>query len=121
MAGSSAVASISKDERKKQLGAERAAESFQARTGIDPRTDRIVVNVAGVTISAEQIEHVRHLTEWFDPTRRAVRGSPSRPPECIERALRAASTPSTPSPPMVLITFGNAAGIAPGKRWIWCR
>lgn len=114
--GASGVASISRQERKKQIGVARAAEIFQARTGIDPRTDPIVVNVAGVSVSAELIEQVRRLTEWFEPTRKAVRGQPSSLPDWIEPALRAASPPNSANPGKVVVTFGRAAGIAPGKQ-----
>ncbi|MBL0215416.1 MAG: hypothetical protein IPQ07_16210 [Myxococcales bacterium] len=112
--GTSPAALVSKDERKKQLGSERAAAIFQARTAIDPRSDSIVSTVAGVSMSAELIEQVRYLSEWFTPTRKATRFPPPTLPVWIESALRAQTSPS--GPPKAIVTFGDAAGIAPAKQ-----
>lgn len=114
--GPAATAAVSKQERKTHIGAVRAADVFQVRTGIDPRLDTIILMAAGVSVFAELIEQVRHLTEWFEPTRKAARGQPPAWPDWIETALGASSPAHAASPPAAVVTFGQAAGIAPGKQ-----
>lgn len=111
---------ITPSERTEQIDAERAGRVFHARTGVDPTTDPVVLRVAGVAVAAALSKQVEALNEWIKPARKAVRSDPPELLGWIKPTLQAAAPPpppgeSTPEP-SVILHFGVAAAIAPGKK-----
>lgn len=106
-------------ERTEEIGAERAGLVFRARTGVEPTTDPVVLRVAAVAVAAALTKQVEALNEWIKPVRKAVRGEPPELLGWIKPTLQAAAPPppsgeNVPEPTLML-NFGSAAAIAPGK------
>lgn len=115
--GSAEVGTITSSERTKEIGSERARVIFHARTKVDPLEDAVVFRVAGVAAAAALIRQVKALDVWMKPVREKVRLAPPSLLGWIKPSLRAAGPArgEAEGEPSATVTFGLAAGIAPGK------
>lgn len=119
--GDDKTAPITPTERTKAIGAERARELFHARTKVDPLVDGIIHKVAAVAVAAALFQQVKLLDEWVKPVRKRVSRPPPTLPGWVKPTLRAAANPNDrdaddDNEPTAIVTFGEAAAVAPGKQ-----
>lgn len=111
---------ITPSERTEEVTAQRAGVIFRTRTSVDPNSDPVVLRVAAVTVAAALIKQVEALNEWMKPARKAARAVPPDMLDWIKPTLRAAAPPPPvgefSAEPELLVVFGKAAAIAPGKK-----